>query len=564
MPDNLPNPDASVVVTPPAGPPAPQTQYPDMGGQQIPQQPTQAFNPPAQNVPTPQQAQAAHHSKLGMMWNALMPEHTVWGPSADNPNGPPVPTQVKDKPGQLFRSILAGAIMGGAAGAEAHSQNPNAGFAGGFFPGAKAGRQNQQAEQQKSQQQARQQWQDQLTAKKEQREGTAAEDAHTAAADEHTMKFALTGKANQDTLKSALEVQGMSQGQHKQLEDNDKPEVDMMRAAGLKPTDKYSDVPESTVLTMKHDPGFSATHRWLATGTIPTKDKDGNITSYENTYSAFPVQGMESEIPLTQSKIADWKKSGYLEANPNLLTSNVVKKKPDGSMSIAYSDFRNIESQAAPMRADKQKKQAEADAEQERKDHHDLSVAQQRAETARAAAEGNSAALSSYELKTKKDTDAAGKKYQTQGWGSLNGDEKYLVQPLIQKNINDAETMLNSKELKDALDSNDSATVAAARAKAFGYRNTLETESKKLLGPEDQQGKEKLIDPIQATVDSLKGKSAHEVAASLKDPKNKVPDAVKAQVWKKLGMQPPSSLSPLGQGVVNVVNAARPVFNALP
>lgn len=166
MPDNLPNPDASAVVTPPAGPMPPQTQSPDMGGVQADQtpQPMQQMSLPGQSLPMQQAPppQSGWHKALqSLMGNSTQYQQT--------PNGP-VPVQVPNKPGQLFRSILAGAIMGGAAGQEAHNQNPYGGFASGLMPGAKAGMQNQQAEQQKSQQQARQQWQDQLTANKEKRE----------------------------------------------------------------------------------------------------------------------------------------------------------------------------------------------------------------------------------------------------------------------------------------------------------------------------------------------------------------------------------------------------------
>jgi hypothetical protein len=137
-----------------------------MVDQQIPEQPTQSFNPPARGVPASQPQQPAPQSGWHKALQSLMGSSTQY---QQTPNGP-VPVQVPNKPGQLFRSILAGAIMGGAAGQEAHNQNPYGGFASGLMPGAKAGMQNQQAEQQKSQQQARQQWQDQLTANKEKRE----------------------------------------------------------------------------------------------------------------------------------------------------------------------------------------------------------------------------------------------------------------------------------------------------------------------------------------------------------------------------------------------------------
>jgi hypothetical protein len=303
MPDNLPNPDASAVVTPPAGPPAPQTQSPDTSGQQIAQQPVQSFNTPAQSLPTPQQAQAAHHSKLGMMWNALMPEHTVWGPNTNNPNGPPVPTQVKDKPGQLFRSILAGAIMGGAAGQEAHNQNPYGGFAGGLMPGAKAGIQNQQAEAQKAQQQAQQQWQNQLTAKKEQREQTSFDT-------EQQVRKAQLLQANAETLRTNLLTQGSSFDLHQKVSDADKERISTFSNAGVKPV--YEDIPESQMNDIiKNAPGSSALD-WRHTGVKTVMDKDGN-PSYEYTLSAYDPK---TSAPLSPATVKQWDEDGLFKYHP--------------------------------------------------------------------------------------------------------------------------------------------------------------------------------------------------------------------------------------------------------
>ena len=157
MPDNLPNPDASAVISPssqiqqgraamaPQGPePAAPINLPE--DRVMPT--TQATAGMGMSTQQPNVQQAPAPSGWHKALQSLMGSSTQY---QQTPNGP-VPVQVPNKPGQLFRSILAGAIMGGAAGEEAHQQNPYGGFAGGLTPGAKAGIQNQQAKQQRAQQ----------------------------------------------------------------------------------------------------------------------------------------------------------------------------------------------------------------------------------------------------------------------------------------------------------------------------------------------------------------------------------------------------------------------------
>ena len=71
-------------------------------------------------------------------------------------------------------------------------------------------------------------------------------------------------------------------------------------------------------------------------------------------------------------------------------------------------------------------------------------------------------------------------------------------------------------------------------------------------------------DQIQKTVDILKGKNPQEIQAALNDPKNGVPDAAKAEIWKRLGISPPTA-KPLivpnaaGRAIGNAVQQALPV-----
>lgn len=142
--------------TPPAPPatPVPQTQQPDLSGVQIPEQP----------VPTvPVTPALARNAQTGLGWHALMGTHGEIGPGG-------TVTQQQNTPGQLFRSILAGAIMGAA------NSYPKQGEAGGFSPafarGLGAEEQGRKQQDQQLQQQSQQQLENQMAQRREQREQT--------------------------------------------------------------------------------------------------------------------------------------------------------------------------------------------------------------------------------------------------------------------------------------------------------------------------------------------------------------------------------------------------------
>ena len=120
MPDPVQNP--SVPTPPPSlaqqstAPAPPQVQNPAGVPDQIPNPPPQLQNMqqlPKQYQPTVPTGGGHWHQAV----QALLGTSTQYRPSdPNNPNSPPVPYQVQNKPGNLFRSILAGAILGAGAG----------------------------------------------------------------------------------------------------------------------------------------------------------------------------------------------------------------------------------------------------------------------------------------------------------------------------------------------------------------------------------------------------------------------------------------------------------------
>ncbi|MGD0511167.1 MAG: hypothetical protein ABSA33_04990, partial [Candidatus Micrarchaeaceae archaeon] len=148
MPDPVPNPVASVVVTPPPGPQPPQVQQPQGPPDQVPQGPgPQQFQPPTQ---TPQPG-PWHRAVQALLGSTTEYQQT--------PNGP-VPYQVPNKPGNLFRSILAGAILGAGAGASGSQNDAGSGWSA-AGRGAAAAQQGMQQQQQQRAAEAQKQWENQ-------------------------------------------------------------------------------------------------------------------------------------------------------------------------------------------------------------------------------------------------------------------------------------------------------------------------------------------------------------------------------------------------------------------
>ena len=181
MTELMPSTAADSAITPPEAPapsgsPVDNPQVPSAGYGQTPPQPEQTQQmspeqmpstagmggPPAQvqgpmqaNIPAKVTPVAPPQSSPNFWHKAvqtLLGEHTEY---QQTPNGP-VPVTAPNKPGQLFRSILAGALLGASAGAE----SPQNGWSG-AARGAGAAVKGAQEQDQRSQQQAQQQFQNQ-------------------------------------------------------------------------------------------------------------------------------------------------------------------------------------------------------------------------------------------------------------------------------------------------------------------------------------------------------------------------------------------------------------------
>ena len=160
MPDPMaPNPVAAQVTTPP---PVPGVNNPSVvpnpqaGVGPEPAQPPVDMSGQAPSMGAPSAPSVKGPSPWQRAVHALLGSQTEY---QQGPNGP-VPVQVPNKPGNLFRSILAGAILGAGAGTANAEHNAGSGW-GAAGAGARAVQQNQQQQDLLKQQQAQKQFENQ-------------------------------------------------------------------------------------------------------------------------------------------------------------------------------------------------------------------------------------------------------------------------------------------------------------------------------------------------------------------------------------------------------------------
>lgn len=263
-------------------------------------------NIPALQPPAPTQpAIPPHVSKLatlGHIASSLM--GTQYQYSIDPKTGQQVQTAIKSKPGDLFRHMVAGALMGGAA-AEG-SGDPTAGF----FKGGAAVAQDSRQQDLLRRSQAQEQFKNSLTANKEQREQQEFQTQQELA------KIQIA-HANLQTVHEQQLIDATGFANHEAVANFGKAQMQPFLDAGIKPV--YRDVSESDMHDLiKNSPSASLLY-WEPTGVKISTGPDGHPT-HEETYTAINPKG---KVTVTQGLLDAWDKSGLLKYDPEL--ANVVK-----------------------------------------------------------------------------------------------------------------------------------------------------------------------------------------------------------------------------------------------
>jgi hypothetical protein len=278
--------------------------------------------PPA--VPFQPQPQVKGPSPWQRAVHALLGSQTEY---QQTPNGP-VPVQVQNKPGQLFRSILAGAILGAGAGTANAEHNAGSGW-GAAGAGARTVAQDQQQQQQQRQQQAQQQFENQRQANQDQQQ--------------ELVRKAQIAQANAETLRINKELQGQDFDQHVKIADIGRAGIKPYEDAGISPV--AQNITESQMHQYIQDHPEASTYDWepVSVKTVMTKDANGNeVPTYESVYSAYDPKG---KVTVPASTIAEWKKAGVFDRYPEyeaalsnnrtLPASTYVQVKGDANKVIA-------------------------------------------------------------------------------------------------------------------------------------------------------------------------------------------------------------------------------------
>jgi hypothetical protein len=154
----------------------------------------------AQPQPNPQQqaaiADVQHHAVLGKVTSALLGQQYDFRVNPET--GQTEKVAIQQKPGDLFRHILAGAILGGAAGADASSKGQGGGAQ--FIGGAKAVTDASQATDQQRRAQAQTAFANQQAAARGQREQNTEDREDQKAADEKIKTAAQFELQNREAL----------------------------------------------------------------------------------------------------------------------------------------------------------------------------------------------------------------------------------------------------------------------------------------------------------------------------------------------------------------------------
>jgi len=262
-------------------------------------EPTAPINTPDQGMPAAMPQQAQPQVKGPSPWQRAV--HALLGSQTEynqTPNGP-VPVQVQNKPGQLFRSILAGAILGAGAGTANAEHSAGSGW-NAAGAGASAVQKNDQQQQQQKQQQAQQQFENQRQVNQDQQE--------------EIRRKAEIALNNAQTLRINKELQGSDFDQHVKVANIGRASVQPFEDAGINPV--ASNISESQMHQYIQDHPEATNYDWepVSVKTVMTKDKDGNeVPSYESVYSAYDPKG---KVTIPASTISEWKKAGVFDRYP--------------------------------------------------------------------------------------------------------------------------------------------------------------------------------------------------------------------------------------------------------
>jgi len=416
----------------------------------------------------PDPVKVAQHN---VAWKAI--QSLLGGDSVEysqDPNtGQMTANTVKQKPGAIFRHILAGAILGGAAGSGGQT------FAQGAARGAGAGMQNAERQDELARQRARQQATDIQQAQRNQREEQAF-------LTEQEYRKAATAAENAKTYEANLIAQNTDYEMHDRMVKNGAAASSVYSEAGVEPT--YKDISEDKMhQLMASTPGAVAVD-WEPTGMIPHVDKDGRVI-HQLTYSGYET---DKKVPLTASFV----KSIQDSVKGTAAADRYADLKPGREVSVKEMMNMKGEAQSAfNLKMANDKAQAELDKEKGILKVQDSEIARNKAEANHANAE----AAKSKDERSEAKTAAAQSKA---AWANLEEAQK------------------KGGSLKD-LSAGDVRTIAADSAKAEQSLNTQLSNMVKANEQDPGSVPKDQIDDVLAQLSSVRNVLSVSNALTLKN-----------------------------------------------
>jgi len=260
-------------------------------------------------------------TRLGQLATSLL--GAIEGPQTrpqidEKGNMTQVPVE-QNRPGQIFRHMLMGALLGGAAAQEEHNKNPFMGFGGGFAVGGKAAVQQQEKQKEQQKTQAKEDWmRDQ----------------------EKQKNYATNALMNSQTHHFLMLSSGLSLEQHDKLLEGDQVLTDALAKAGVMPDPTIPVMTESELVKYLQNPENAkkyASHRGLIVGRSPVTDAAGNL-SYEFKLAFYKDN---ADIKVTPAMRSYFKSHGILEDKNSDSVLQVGKVLKPEEASVLFKQARD-------------------------------------------------------------------------------------------------------------------------------------------------------------------------------------------------------------------------------
>lgn len=334
-----------------------------------PQNTNQGAKPPdVPMMPVPDPATIAtvsHHAGLGRMVQTLFGGNDR-SYQVDPNTGQTVPVDTPQKPGQLFRSILGGALLGMAASEQSGTKN----FVGGVGVGGAAVIKDKEAKDREAKENARKDFEQNIKVKQ-----LGMEQQRTAT--QIDLMKAQIAMHNAQTLREVQNAQFEDFDHHEKTAAIGNSQLKPFIDAGISKV--FDNIPETDVPELlKKNP--DATHLfWQPTGTTITQGPDGK-PQHILTMSAIDIRP-GTEVKVTDQNIKNWKEAGLDKVYGSALWDHLVKDK-----TLDASHFMTFTQQEKSLNNDKferDKRSLELQKEQSSLKLTDAQISHLHAETAK-------------------------------------------------------------------------------------------------------------------------------------------------------------------------------------